>query len=98
MSEGRTLVVLRYSPWSERARWALDHHELRYELVRHEPFIGERKLRRLVGNKTKRPTVPVLITPEGLLTESWDIVEYADRVGGRSKLIPAEHEVAIREV
>ena len=98
MSAGRTLVVLGYSPWSERARWALDHHGLRYELVRHEPFIGERKLRRLVGNKSKRPTVPVLITPEGLLTESWDIVAYADRLGSRPKLIPAAHEAAIREI
>ena len=98
MTEGRTLVVLRYSPWSERARWALDHHGLRYELVRHEPFIGEPKLRRLVGNKNQRPTVPVLVTPEGMLTESWDIVEYADRVGGAAKLIPSEHETAIREL
>lgn len=98
MTEGRTLVVLRYSPWSERARWALDHHGLRYELVRHEPFIGERRLRRLVGNKKERPTVPVLVTPEGMLTESWDIVEYADRVGSGKKLIPPEHEAAIREL
>jgi glutathione S-transferase len=98
MTEGLTLVVLRYSPWSERARWALDHHGLRYELVRHEPFVGEPKLRRLVGNRTKRPTVPVLITPEGMLTESWDIVAYADRVGSRTKLVPTEEEAAIREL
>jgi glutathione S-transferase len=98
MNQARTLVVLRYSPWSERARWALDHHALVYELVQHEPFIGEPRLRRLVGNRTKRPTVPVLITEDTVLTDSWDIALYADRVGSRDKLVPSEREAEIRDL
>src|SRR6188508_1450752 len=61
LSSARRLVQLYYSPWSERARWALDHHGLAYETVEHVPFLGEIRLRRIVGKKAARATVPVLI-------------------------------------
>ena len=35
------LYSLVYSPWSEKARWALDHHRIAYRRVRYEPVIGE---------------------------------------------------------
>lgn len=90
------LVLLNVSPFSERARWALDHHEIAYTKIDHAPFLGERRLRRLVGPGKARATVPVLLTGEQTLTESWDIALYADRVGRGSKLVPPEHEAAIR--
>lgn len=90
------LVVLSISPWSERARWALDHHEIAYQRVEHVPFIGEGKLRRLVGAASGRVTVPVLLTGERVLTESWDIALHADREGKKSKLIPRDKEDEIR--
>lgn len=93
----RRLVVLKMSPWSERARWALDHHRLSYREVEHTPFLGERRLRRLVGPRKERATVPVLVTGSEVLSESWDIATYADRVGEGTKLIPAEREAEIRE-
>ena len=92
----RTLVVLSYSPWSERARWVLDHHGLSYRLQQHAPFLGERKLRRIVGPGVARPTVPVLIADGQTLMDSWDIALYADRVGTAEKLIPADLEAEIR--
>ncbi len=92
------LLALRYSPWSERARWALDHHGIRYQLLRHEPFVGERRLRRLTGKHVERPTVPLLVAGSEVLRDSWDIVRYADRHGSASALIPAELELAIREL
>jgi glutathione S-transferase len=92
------LLSLRYSPWSERARWALDHHGLVYRLVQHEPFLGERRLRKLVGPRVERPTVPVLVAPGEVLRDSWDIARYADTLGGADKLIPAALEGAIREL
>ena len=91
-----TLVSLHVSPWSERARWALDHHGLAYKLVHHLPVLGEGRLRRLVGPDKPRATVPVLVAGDTVVSESWDIAAYADRVGSRSKLIPPEHEAAIR--
>jgi glutathione S-transferase len=88
MSEERRLVVLPVSPWSERARWALDHHGLSYRKIEHIPFIGERRLRRLVGARSSRATVPVLIAGGQVLTDSWDIALYADREGSGSPLLP----------
>jgi len=40
--------------------------------------------------------VPVLVTDEGVLRESWDIALHADRVGKGAKLVPAEQEAEIR--
>jgi glutathione S-transferase len=93
----RKLVTLSYSPWSERARWALDHHGLAYQRVSHTPFLGELKLRRLLGKRRKgRATVPVLIAGDEVLTDSFDIALYADREGAGAKLIPKEHEAELR--
>lgn len=96
MSKARTLVQLSYSPWSERARWALDHHAIAYHTVEHIPFLGELRLRRLVGKTQRRATVPILIDGDRVLTESWDIALYADRTGAGSKLIPDARENDIR--
>jgi len=91
------LFVLHVSPWSERARWALDHHGLAYQAVQHAPFLGERRLRNLVGRTAGPPTVPVLVDGSTVLTQSWDIVVFADRKGDGPTLIPAEREAEIRE-
>jgi glutathione S-transferase len=91
-----TLLSLRYSPWSERARWALDHHGLAYHLLEHDPFFGEWRLRRLTGKQVRPATVPLLITERELLRDSYDIALYADRHGKKSPLVPAELEPEIR--
>ena len=92
----RKLVSLHVSPWSERAKWALDHHGLPYEKVEHMPVIGERRLRRMVGPGKPRATVPILVAGDEVLSDSWDIVLYADRTGRGTRLVPPEHEAAIR--
>jgi glutathione S-transferase len=91
------LYVLHVSPWSERARWALDHHGLEYKTVQHAPFLGERRLRKLVGKTDGPVTVPVLVDGKTVLTQSWDIAVFADRKGDGTTLIPAEREAEIRE-
>jgi glutathione S-transferase len=96
MASARKLVALDVSPWSERARWALDHHGLKYDVVTHLPILGERRLRRLVGWEKPRATVPVLVAGTEVVSESWDIALYADREGAGTKLVPQEHEAAIR--
>lgn len=87
MEAPRTLVLLPYSPWSERARWALDHHRLAYQTIVHAPVIGERRLRKLVAGRVRPATVPVLIEGETVLTDSWDIAAHADRVGAGPALL-----------
>lgn len=90
------LVYLPVSPWSERARWALDHHRLAYGTTVHTPFLGERKLRKIVGSAAPRATVPVLLAGGQVLLESWEIARYADAHGSGSKLIPDAHAEEIR--
>lgn len=96
MSDERRLVVLPVSPWSERASWALDHHGLAYRKVGHIPFLGERRLRRLVGARASRATVPVLIAGAEVLTDSWDIALYAEREGSGPPLIPAAEAAEVQ--
>jgi glutathione S-transferase len=78
--------------------WALDHHQLGYETIEHTPFLGERRLRKLVGEQKKRATVPVLLAGDAVISESWDIAAYADREGTGTKLIAPEHEEEIRRL
>jgi glutathione S-transferase len=93
------LIHLPVSPWSERARWALDHHRIDHDRVTHTPVIGERRLRRLLGagrSRGPRATVPALILPDRILTESWDIARYADQHGSSSPLLPPDRIAEIQ--
>jgi glutathione S-transferase len=67
-------------------------------MLKHEPFLGERRLRRLAGKRTGRVTVPILLLAGEVLTDSWDIARYADREGVSEKLIPAERQEEIRHL
>jgi glutathione S-transferase len=97
-TSARKLVVLKTSPWSERAKWALDHHGVAYETIDHTPFLGEWRLRRIAGGGgKKRATTPVLVDDGRVFTESWDIARYADQIGKGSTLIPAAKESDIRK-
>lgn len=108
MTTRRQLVASNVSPWSERARWALDHHRLPFETIAHVPMLGERRLRKLAARAApgaarapiaagrKLATVPMLLEGERVLCESWDIVVHADATGSGTRLVPPAHEPAIR--
>jgi glutathione S-transferase len=90
------LLGLPYSPWSEKARWALDARKVPYRYRLYEPLIGEPALR----IKTKRwrgaVTVPVMTGDDGrVYADSADIARYADAHGEGPALFPKEHEAAI---
>lgn len=90
-----TLVALPYSPWSEKARWALDHHGIGYVEETYVPMVGEPWLRVRTRKLTGRVSVPVLITPHGVIFDSLRIARHADRIGKAPSLFPREHESAI---
>ena len=98
MSEVVTLVSLRYSPWSERARWVLDHHRISYRLLQHDPFLNELKLRHLAGWPRGRVTVPLLLAGGRRYRTSWELACYADSLGRGARLIPDELTSAIVEI
>ncbi len=83
----RTLYGLRQSPWTEKARWALDHHGLAYEYVEHVPMIGELRLR-MKGAKS----VPMLVDGDQTIASSLAIAKHADEVGTKTKLFDVDVE------
>ena len=90
------LYALHYSPWSQRALWALEHHHIDFQYREHTPFLGELALRRRGRSAgiQGRVTVPMLVLPEKVLSDSWDIICYADQVGTGSSLRTEISEVA----
>lgn len=94
MTATPTLWGLRYSPWTEKARWALDHHHVEYRYREHMPLLGEPALR---WRTRKRPagspaSVPVLIEGSELIGDSTAIARHAERVGSGAPLFGAERE------
>jgi glutathione S-transferase len=91
------LIGLYFSPWTERARWALDYHGVRYQYREYTTLLDELSLRL----KTKRPfdkiTVPLLIADQELVNDSFEIARFADRQSDKRPLIPATHLDEIRE-
>lgn len=77
------LVYLSYSPWSERARWALDHHGLNYRRTHFQPLIGEPGMRWRTRNFKNKVTAPALFDGETWYLDSWDIARRADALGAK---------------
>lgn len=71
------LITIPLSHYCERARWALDHCGVPYREEQHLQLMHRRAVRKAGG----RRTVPVLVTPDGALCDSGDIVRYADAHG-----------------
>jgi glutathione S-transferase len=90
------LLALPFSPWSEKARWALDVRRVPYAYRVYQPILGEPALRVKLRRPRGRVTVPVLTTDEGaVLSDSTDIARWAAGRGEGPALFPSEHEQAI---
>ncbi len=72
-----TLITIPYSHYCERARWAMDYSGLDYTEAGHAPFFHAYYNRKAGAKRT----VPSLVTPEGVLTDSADILDYVHRSG-----------------
>lgn len=88
------LITIPISHYCEKARWALERVGMPYREERHVQGIHQFAARRAGGGVT----VPVLVTPEGVLGESQQIVAWVDeRTPPEHRLFPAEpgarHEV-----
>jgi glutathione S-transferase len=81
------LVTIPISHYCEKARWALDRARVPYREERHVQFIHRLAARRAGGGRT----VPVLVTPDGVLGESEQILAWVDeRTPPDQRLFPAE--------
>lgn len=83
------LVALPYSPWSEKARWALDHHRIPYEERVYLSPIEEPWLRARLGQWSGTVSVPVLFQGKAAHAGSFEIANFADEAGIERPLIPA---------
>ena len=81
-----------YSPWSEKARWALDHHQVDYEEKNYVPLISEPAMRARLGRWTGKVSVPVYIDGKMKLTESLAIAKHADAIGAAPSLFGSGQE------
>ncbi|HEX8436819.1 glutathione S-transferase family protein [Archangium sp.] len=90
------LVAASFSPWSERARFALDHHRIDYVQEEYMPFLGEPLLRLRTRVFRGQLSVPVLFHDGRVIRDSVEIARHADRVGSGAPLFPsgAEAEIA----
>jgi glutathione S-transferase len=90
------LLGLPYSPWSERARWALDVRKVRYQKRLYQPLIGEPELRWRLKKWIGPVSVPLLILPERVIGDSFDIARWADTQGSGPTLFPSGKEDEIK--
>lgn len=89
----RTLYGIVQSPWTEKARWCLDHHGLDYRYHEHVPLLGELLLRRKAHPKPgEKASVPLLVDGEEVLPDSLAIARHADAVGKGEPLFPRGEE------
>ncbi|MCA9563361.1 MAG: glutathione S-transferase N-terminal domain-containing protein [Myxococcales bacterium] len=95
MSKQPVLYGIYYSPWTLRARWALDHHAIVYKYREHTPMLGEPILRRKARRAGRaKGSVPLLDAGKIVLVDSIDIMAYADEIGSGPSLRTRDREVA----
>lgn len=91
-----TFVAFPLSLWSEKARWALDHHEVAYVEKSYTPLLGAPALRWKMRRLRGRLSVPVLLDPSGAVwTQPLEIARYAESTGGGDPLFRRGQEAAI---
>jgi glutathione S-transferase len=81
-----TLWSISYSPWSDQARWALDHCGIEYRRRAYQPLLGEPALRLKLRRFTGPVSVPILDLGDEVLADSFDIARWAD--GHRAEGVP----------
>ncbi len=88
------LLTIPFSHYCEKARWALQRAQLSFEERRYLPVVHYTATLRAGGGKT----VPVLVTDDGVLTESTDILRWVSaRVGGQLYPKDVEEDVVALE-
>ena len=90
------LLGLPYSPWTEKARWALDARQVTYAFRFFSPLLGEPRLRAKLGRWRGEVTVPILTDESGkVYPDSLDIARWADARGEGASLFPRKLDAEI---
>ncbi|MCG8668189.1 MAG: glutathione S-transferase N-terminal domain-containing protein [Pseudomonadales bacterium] len=73
------LMIFPPSPWSEKARWALDVAGLGYQLIEHVPMVSNLRARQLAGNfnPLRKFSLPIAACGAQVMDDSYSIASYA---------------------
>lgn len=80
------LVGESFSPWTKKARWALEQCDLAYDYEEYIPTLSEAKLRWRLSQWTGSVSVPVLFVGDDIIRGSWGIARYANDTVGDGRL------------
>jgi glutathione S-transferase len=89
------LVHLSYSPWSEKARWALERRGVAFRARHYQPLLGELELRVRLGRLSGPVSVPFLRDGDKTFADSFSIACYADAHGSGPRLFPEGRELDV---
>ena len=93
----RELIGISYSPWTQKARWSLEHHGITYRYSEHLMMVGIPVLCLKSSRWASDVTVPTMICDTEVLPNSYAIARWADRQGESSSLFPEEQVEVITE-
>jgi glutathione S-transferase len=85
-----------FAPWCERARWALQHHQIEFREIEQRPLLAELTLRVAMGT-FERVTVPLFMDAKAILMSSDAIARHADHVGRGTPLFLGGREGEIAQ-
>lgn len=80
------LIGEAFSPWTKKARWALEYCELRYQYKEYTPTLSEPGLRWRMRQWSGPVSVPVLFAGHRILRGSWQIALFASETAGDGRL------------
>jgi len=82
----RLLIGESFSPWTKKARWALEYSGLPFDYEEYTPTLSEPRLRWRMRQWSGRVSVPVLLTDGKVVRDSWGIACPANETAGCSCL------------
>ena len=80
------LIGESFSPWTKKARWALEYCGLDYNYQEYTPTLSEPSLRWRLKQWSGTVSVPVLFIDKKILRGSWEIARYASETSGDGRL------------
>lgn len=79
MSDSLLLIGETFSPWTKKARWALEYCGIAYDYQEYTPTLSEPAIRWRLRQWSGRVSVPLLISNNEIIRGSWEIAKYAGK-------------------
>ncbi len=80
------LIGESFSPWTKKARWALEYSGVAYDYQEYTPTLSEPGLRWRLQQWSGTVSVPVLFAGHQIFRGSWEIARYANETAGDGRL------------